>query len=437
MRKHPLLPIFLIVLVDVLALTIILPLLPFYTEHFGGTPQVVGLLVATYAACQLVAGPPLGNLSDRVGRKPVLVVSQMGTFVGLLVLAFADRFSASTGLALLFLGRGIDGITAGNLSIAQAYISDVTAPEKRAASFGVIGIAFGVGFLLGPALSGYFSQFSYALPILIAAGLSLTSIAATALLLPNAHEAEELKARVHAESLADGAVEEAPPPAGRRLGLLDWGGYLEYFRRPGLARLLLQFFLFTLSFSFFTSGFALFAERRFTWNGHGFRTREVGYVFAYVGFLGIILQGGMIKPLVKRFGEAKLVVFSFFVAAIAYGLLGAIHGVAMLLAIATLSSIGTGLLRPGLTSLVTRAVGRHEQGVVLGLTQSLQSISAIVAPLVGTFLIDHAISHEITNPLPHDVDHPEFLVAWALLAAAPMLVGFLSTLLPAPAPRTA
>ena len=143
------LPIFLIVMVDVLGLTIILPLLPFYAERLGASPTVVGLLVSTYAACQLVAGPVLGQMSDRVGRRPLLLVSQMGTFIGFLMLAWAG----SAGLLwMVFLSRVVDGLTAGNLSLAQAYISDVTVPEERAKSFGVIGVAFGIGFTFGPIL---------------------------------------------------------------------------------------------------------------------------------------------------------------------------------------------------------------------------------------------------------------------------------------------
>src|SRR2546422_9997264 len=149
MRRSPLLPIFLIVVVDILGLTIMLPLLPFYAEHFGASPAVVGLLVSTYAVCQLVAGPVLGQLSDHLGRKPVLTASQVGTFVGFLVLAYAPN------LFFVFLARVIDGLTAGNLSIAQAYIADVTAPKERARAFAVIGIAFGIGFLIGPGASGY------------------------------------------------------------------------------------------------------------------------------------------------------------------------------------------------------------------------------------------------------------------------------------------
>src|SRR6059058_1348652 len=178
MKKSPLFSIFLIVLVDVMGLTIILPLLPFYAESFGATPAVVGLIVATYAFCQLIAGPPLGHLSDRVGRRPVLLVSQMGTFAGFLILASARA------LWMVFLARIIDGLTAGNLTVAQAYISDVTTPENRAKSFGMIGIAFGLGFLIGPAFSGYLAQFSHVYPILAAAGLSFTSIMCTYFLLP-------------------------------------------------------------------------------------------------------------------------------------------------------------------------------------------------------------------------------------------------------------
>src|SRR6266581_9449424 len=178
-KSSPLFSIFLIVLVDVMGLTIILPLLPFYAESLGATPAIVGLIVATYAFCQLIAGPPLGHLSDRVGRRPVLLVSQMGTFAGFLILASAHV------LWMVFLARIIDGLTAGNLTVAQAYISDVTEPENRAKSFGIIGIAFGIGFLIGPAISGFLAQYDYRYPIFAAAVLSATSIVTTWILLPS------------------------------------------------------------------------------------------------------------------------------------------------------------------------------------------------------------------------------------------------------------
>src|SRR5271169_5526267 len=178
LRPSPLLAIFLIVAVDILGLTIMIPLLPFYAEKLGASPTQVGLLIGVYAACQLVSGPLLGRLSDFTGRKPLLLVSQVGTLIGFLILAFAPS------LWVVFIARVIDGATAGNLSLAQAYISDVTRPEERAKSFGVIGIAFGMGFLIGPAISGFLSTYGYQYPIFAAAALSATSILATYFLLP-------------------------------------------------------------------------------------------------------------------------------------------------------------------------------------------------------------------------------------------------------------
>ena len=158
---------------DVLGLTLMIPLLPFYAERLGATPTVAGMLIGVYAMCQLISGPLLGRLSDHMGRKPLLIVSQIGTFIGFIITANANV------LWLVFIGRIIDGATAGNLSLAQAYISDVTKPEERAKSFGIIGIAFGLGFLIGPAVSGFLAGYDYRYPMYAAAALSFTSIMAT------------------------------------------------------------------------------------------------------------------------------------------------------------------------------------------------------------------------------------------------------------------
>ncbi|MCA1826652.1 MAG: MFS transporter [Myxococcales bacterium] len=378
--KSPLLPIFLIVVVDVLGLTLMLPLLPFYAEHFGASPTVVGLLVSTYALCQLIAGPVLGQLSDRVGRKPVLTVSQIGTFVGFLVLAWAPN------LLVVFVGRIIDGLTAGNLSIAQAYIADVTAPKERAKAFAVIGIAFGIGFLVGPGASGYLTKhYGYQVPILCAAALSFLSIMGTTFLLPaTPPHPEGLKA-----ASAEQEIEAPVAPGGKRLKVLDWGTYFQYFRRPVLGGLLIEFFLFCLAFSTFMGGFALFAERRFFWHGAAFGPKEVGYVFMYSGFLGIIVQGAMRQgALVRKIGEVRLVTFGFLFGAVASSLLAFSFVIPMLLIAITVSSFGSGALRPALTSLITQQVDRNEQGVVLGLNQSLLSIAQIVGPAIAGALID-------------------------------------------------
>ncbi len=385
MLRSPLLAIFLIVAVDVLGLTIMIPLLPFYAEKLGASPTVVGLLIGTYAACQLVSGPLLGRMSDYTGRKPLLLVSQVGTLIGFLILAYAPN------LLIVFLARVIDGATAGNLSLAQAYISDVTKPEERAKSFGVIGIAFGMGFLIGPAISGYLAKFDYHYPIFAAAALSATSILATYFLLPAVQTSN---------APADG-------PGGRRLSLLQWGEYGRYFRQPDLSKRLFQFLAFGFSFAMFTAGFPLFAERRLEWHGMPFGPEQVGYAWAYAGFCGIFLQGPALGKMVKRFGEHSLNRIGFIGYTAGYLTLAFTHSVPMLALATTFSAIGS-LVRPTLTSMITQAAPREEQGVVLGLTQSLTSIAQITGPPVAGFLIQH-----------------DLLSGWGIAAAAVASIGLL------------
>jgi DHA1 family tetracycline resistance protein-like MFS transporter len=377
-----LLPIFLIILVDILAMTIIMPLLPFYAEHLGASPTMVGLLVSTFAVCQLIGGPLLGRWSDRAGRKPLLIVSQVGTLVGFVILAYADN------LWLIFLSRIIDGFTAGNITLAQAYITDITKPELRTKSFAVIGIAFGLGFLIGPGVSGFLSQYGYVYPVLAAIGLSALSIVATWVLLP------------------------ATPGTSKdegRLGILQWSAYLGYFKRPELSGLLWQFLAFIFAFTLFMSGFPLFAERQFTTQeGKPFGPREVGYIYAYVGVLGVVLQGGLIGRFVRWWGEWKLIRLGFICGAVAFAALAFTTKLVPLLIVAIGIAFTTSVVRPAVTSLITQSTLAAEQGTVLGLTQSLQSVAQIVAPLVGGFLIDHRL-----------------LSVWALLAAASAAIGLL------------
>ena len=369
-QRASLLPVFLIVLVDVFAMTLVIPLLAIYAESFGATALQATLLVSVFAACQLVSGPLIGHASDRIGRKPMLLYSQIGTCIGLIVLARA------TSLWMVYLSRVIDGVTAGNLALAQAYISDNTPPERRAQSFGLIGIAFGLGFFVGPGITGFLSaRFGLNAPIYLAAVMSATSVLATATLL-----------RDHARPVRSDAGS-----AGGRMEALKWRTYTQYFAQPELRSLLMQFLFFILSFSSFISGFALFAERRFTWDGRPFGPREIGYLFAFVGLLGIILQAGFIGWLVRRFGEARLVVAGFGALAVGYTMLGVVYSVAALVLTAVVAGFGNGVLRPAVTSLITQKAGRHEQGVVLGLTQSLTSIASIVAPFVAGVLIQYRL----------------------------------------------
>jgi MFS transporter, DHA1 family, tetracycline resistance protein len=383
LRHSPLLAIFLIVAVDVLGLTIMIPLLPFYAEKLGASPFQVGWLIGAYAACQLISGPLLGRLSDSTGRKPLLLVSQVGTFIGFIITAFAPN------LAILFLARMIDGATAGNLSLAQAYISDITKPEERAKSFGVIGIAFGIGFLIGPAVSGILAKSDYRYPVFAAAGLSALSILATATLLPKATPAKNDDAR--------------------RLSLVAWGEYAKYFRDPRLATRLWQFLCFIFAFAMFTSGFPLFAERRFA-----FGPEQTGFVYAWAGFLGILTQGPALGMMVKKFGEATLNRVGFISYVVGYAVLGFAHSIPMLVLAATISAFGQ-LIRPALTSLITKAAPKSEVGSVLGLQQSLTSVAQIAGPPFAGILIQHGA-----------------LTAWGLAAAGVAGIGLILASQPAP-----
>jgi DHA1 family tetracycline resistance protein-like MFS transporter len=376
-RRSPLVSIFLIVLVDILGMTIILPLLPFYAESLGATPLIVGLLLSTYAACQLIAGPILGQISDRIGRKPVLLLSQCGTFAGFLLLA------ASQSLLPVFLARVIDGLTAGNISVAQAYIADVTEEEKRTQSFALIGIAFGIGFLLGPAVSGFLAQFSYRYPIYLAAGLSATSIGATFFLLPGGHGHQKQES-------------------------LGWSKTWRVFWEPAMSRLFLQFTSYAFTFSLLITGFALFAERRFTYGGVPFQAKHVGYVLAFLGLVGIVIQGGLIRHLVRRIGEARLIVAGFASLVIGMIAVGLVYRLDELVVVMVILSFGSSVVRPALTTLITQVAGRQRQGTALGLMQSLNSIAQIVSPTIGGALIQHGL-----------------LASWAFVAAIFAAIGLL------------
>jgi MFS family permease len=398
-KRSPLLPIFLVVLVDVLGFTIVYPLLPFYAEAYGASPLVATTLVSVYAACSLISTPVIGRLSDQFGRRRLLLLSQAGTCAGFIVLGFSEY------LWMVFLGRILDGVTAGNLSIAQAYISDHTQPQDRAKAFGIIGIAFGIGFFFGPAMGGWLGGYGLHVPFMVAACLSAGSMICTYTLLePETPGAKAAEGTPRATLLVG--------PGGKRPGVFDLGTYLEYFKRPGLGALYLQFFLFTFAFSAFMSGFPLFAERRFTTaQGRPWTAREVGYLFAYTGFLGIILQGGVLGRLIKRFGEARIALAGFCAVVIAYFALGFAETVVVLVVVSTISAFGNGVLRPVITSLFTQRVGRHEQGVALGISGSLSSLAMTLAPPTGGSLLDH-----------------HWLLAWAFVPATAAALGLIVAL---------
>jgi multidrug resistance protein len=244
-----LVPVFLIVFTDIMGFGLMIPLLPFYAEHFGASAFTVGLLLSVFAFCQLLAGPPLGQLSDRIGRKPVLVISQIGTLAGYILLALSNT------LWLIFVARIIDGLTAGNISVAQAYVSDNTQPQQRTKAFGIVGAAFGLGMLVGPSLGGLLARHSLTTPIWGACVLSALSIVATSVLLPKGIKAEH---------------------KGPSETLLPVKPILDCFRDPATGGIFFLLSLFYFVFNTFISGFALFLAGRVTWGGGADRTADRG-----------------------------------------------------------------------------------------------------------------------------------------------------------------
>ncbi|MBY0414626.1 MAG: MFS transporter [Bdellovibrionales bacterium] len=357
--RSPMIPIFLIVLVDVMGMTIILPLLPFYSQSLGATPFVVGMIVSVYGLCQFIAGPILGQASDKVGRKRILVISQVGTCIGFIMLAMSHN------LVLIFLARIIDGLTAGNISVAQAYISDVTTPKERTKAFGMLGSAFSLGFIIGPALSGLLAKYGPHYPIILAACLSATSILATIFILPN--------------------NEIAPQTAPRNKFAAK--NIQKYFNVKEVAPLLLQFFMFIFAFSFFMSGFAMFCGQKFFYEGRHFGAEQVGWLFTFMGCMSLIVQLGLLRKLSEKLGERKLILLGFIAMSAGYFFVGEVATIPFLLLALILNTFGSSVLRPSITSQITKIIPRDQQGAILGVTQSLQSVAQIVAPLISGYLI--------------------------------------------------
>jgi len=350
---------FLIVFVDLVGFGLVIPLLPFYALRFAASPQQVTVLLAVYSLMQLFTAPLWGRLSDRVGRRPVLMISMAAS-----VLAYACIANA-TALWMLFAARALAGACAGNIAAAQAYIADVTKPEERARGMGLIGAAFGLGFIIGPALGGLLAGNDPAAadvqtPAWVAAGLSFLALCGVTLLLPESLPADQRGGGPSRSRFA--AI----------VGVLD---------RPVLSRLILIFFLVILAFAGMESTFALWAIGQFGWG-----PRQVGYVFSYVGILSAILQGGLIGRLARLCGEERLLVCGLAMIACGLLVLPFAHHLAALVGAISALALGMGLMQPSLNSLISRRAGREEQGEVLGVSQSAGSLSRVLGPAAAGLL---------------------------------------------------
>jgi DHA1 family tetracycline resistance protein-like MFS transporter len=390
------LPIFVIVLIDLLGLTIIIPLLPLYAASFGADPVTIGLLGSTYPTMQFIASPILGGLSDRFGRKPVLVLSQIGTFIGFLVLGFA------TTLPVLFLSRIIDGISGANIVAAQAAITDSTTERTRTQGLGLIGAAFGLGFTLGPAIAGISLALSgndYRVPAFVAAGFSLLSILLTLFWFKETLPAEK-----------------RGQPGERRRGSF-FGNLARALANPLVSILLLIMFMQQLIFGGYENLFSLFSLSRLGLNAAG-----NALLFVFIGIVLVLVQGKYIGPLSRRYGERKLIFAGLALLSVGLILTALTPAVVVpwysaaelqaelsvstttilvplpttdtsgwlgLLWIAVASipmAIGAGFLSPSINSLITKRVPKSEIGASLGASSSLVSLANIITPIGGALL---------------------------------------------------
>ena len=358
--------IFLTVFIDLIGFGIVIPILPLYAKHFGASESVNGLLVGSYSAMQFLFSPVLGKLSDRVGRRPVLLVSLLGTCVGFAIMGFAGS------LLMLFVARIIDGISGGNISTAQSYIADITTPEERTKAMGLIGAAFGLGFVLGPAIGGILSAYSIAAPFLFASGLALVNAILVFIRLPESLSPEH---RVQPE---------------------DRAPISEVFKHGWhLPALMASYFFAIAGFAMMTTNYALFTHERF-----GYNQAQNGYVFAFIGIIGALVQGGLLRRLVKTQSEKSLAILGVALLILGMAYLPLVHTLTTLLIATATIGIGNSFVTPTLNGLASRSAERTWQGRVIGLMQSSGSLARCLAPALAGWLLAMDVGHSYYGRTP-------------------------------------
>jgi MFS transporter, DHA1 family, tetracycline resistance protein len=353
--SRPLLVIFLTIFVNLIGFGIVMPLLPIYSEQMGASDLVIGVIVGSYSFTQLLATPVLGELSDRIGRRPVLLFSIFGTVVGFVVLALAHN------VWVLLLGRVIDGLSGGNISIARAYIADISKPENRAKAFGLIGAAFGLGFILGPALGGIFAKVSYTAPLWVATGLTVVALALAWLWLPETVE--------------------------RRDGAAVWPLELKFplfqmMRRNYVRQLLLVDFIYWCAAAGYQTTLPLIGKHRF-----GFGVSEVGFLMASLGLVSVLVQVALIGRAVKKLGERRTILVALVVSAVWLEVAALSERLIPFSMAMVVASIGTALFMPALSSLLARSADRSEQGKVQGAASAVESLGRSAGPVFGNVVL--------------------------------------------------
>lgn len=361
--RSPLAVLFLTVFIDLMGFGIVIPLLPIYAERLHATPFEAGALIAVYSLMQLVFAPLWGRLSDRVGRRPVLLVSLSGSAMSYLLLAAAWWFGDAA-LVMLFVARLLAGLAGANISVAQAYIADVTSAAERARGMGIIGAAFGLGMVIGPAIGGALSLVGESVPELAGALLCLTNVVLAAIRLPESLPPSRRSARAFRHPLAVASLREAVGPA-------------------GAAPLFAVFFLVTLCFAVLEGTFSLAANHLFN-----YEAAEVDGLWLYMGLVAVVVQGWLVGRLTRRVAERQLLLAGTVALAIGLAWVPRAAGTPTLLAALGLVVTGHGLSSPALSSLVSKTAAPGKQGEVLGVSQSLSAGARVLGPAGGGFAFD-------------------------------------------------
>jgi len=350
----PLPILFLTVFIDMVGFGIVVPVLPLYTEGFGASPFTTGLLLAVYSGMGFIFSPVVGALSDRIGRRSILLLSTIGQATGFFIMG------AATTLLWLFIARTIDGIFGANVSATQAYVADVTPPQDRSRALGLLGAAFGLGFICGPLLGGVLSQISLSAPFYFAGALAAANAALIFFILP--------------ESL----------PLENRSGS-DRDTFVTLFKEGRgrvIVPLMAAYFFMMTGFSILTAFFAIFTEDRF-----GYNASANGYIFAGVGVISVIVQGALIGRLIKNFTEKGIAVTGVALLACSMFALPLAQTATMLLLVGAGIAVGNAFINPTMNGLVSRAVNKYWQGRVLGLMQACASLGRFFGPLIGGWFL--------------------------------------------------
>jgi DHA1 family tetracycline resistance protein-like MFS transporter len=379
MKKSPLAIILLIVFIDLIGFGMIIPILPLYAQSFGALEWQIGLLLASYSFMQFLASPVLGGISDRFGRKPVLLCSLLGSAIGYILMANAHS------LFMLFLARIIAGISGASVGTASAYIADITPPENRSRRIGLIGAAFGVGFVLGPAIGGLLSLISPVVPFWFAAAVALLNGLAVIALLPEPKE--------HADRLQN--LESAGEVWSGSFG--RWLGFL-----------VLTYFVAIAGFAIVTMIYPQVSHRRF-----GLSQAQISWIFVVLGLVGALIQGGAIGRLAKRFGDYKLATVGLAVMAVSMALMPFGTTVPLFVLFTIGLGIGNSLAQPTINAMASKGAHAGVQGRVLGILQSAGSLGRVCGPAMGGFLLasDHA------RP-PIEYGNTPFLIGGLIMALA-------------------